>query len=175
MSNRIWKSLALIVLIFNLTVSSVVATDAPKVNKSEKAQPFLLKDQYNNEISFELPRQKVTILAIADKDGAEQLEEWLRPLVEKYGDKVDFQGIAELSGVPGIAKGIVRNVIKKKTAHPIMLDWKGDVSRRYGFQKDTANLFLIDKEGNIVARRFGTVNSIRLMAFSSDIDQLLRQ
>ncbi len=174
MRNRIWKSFVLIVLIFNLTVSGVVATDTPSVIKSEKAQPFLLKDQYNNEVSFEIPREKVTILAIADKNGAKQLEEWLRPLAEKYADKIDFHGIAELSGVPGIAKGIVRNLIKKKTTHPIMLDWKGDVSRSYGFEKDNANLFLIDKQGNIVARRVGAVNSLRLMAFTSDIDQLLR-
>lgn len=174
MRNRIWKSFVLIALIFNLTVSGVVATDTPTVDKLEKAQPFSLKDQYNNEISFQFPREKVTILAIGDKDGAKQLEEWLRPLAEKYADKVDFQGIAELSGVPGIAKGIVRNIIKKKTTHPIMLDWKGDVSRSYGFQKDNANLFLIDKQGNIVARRVGAINNLRLMAFSSDIDQLLR-
>lgn len=174
MRNRFWKSFVLLVLILNLTVSSIVATDTPKASKNEKAAAFSLKDQYNNETKFQFPREKVTILAIADNDGAKQLEEWLRPLAEKYHDKVDIQGIAELSGVPGIAKGIVRNIIKKKTAHPVMLDWSGDVSKSLGFQKDSANLILIDKTGNIVARRSGAVNSLRLMAFSSDIDQLLR-
>lgn len=176
MRNRVWKSFVCLCLILNLAISAAVADapDSTKAAKKEKAQPFSLKDQFDKEMSFEFPREKPCVLAIADKAGSEQLEEWLRPLIEKYGDKVDFQGVAELSGVPGIAKGIVRNIIKKKTTRAIMLDWKGDVARQYNFEKDTANLLLIDKTGNIVARRTGAVNNLRLMAFSSEIDQLLR-
>jgi predicted transcriptional regulator len=84
------------------------------------------------------------------------------------------QGIAELSAVPGIAKGVVRNIIKKKSKHAVMLDWSGDVAKSYNFKKDSANLFLIDKQGNIVSRQTGAADPAKLANFYKEIDTLLK-
>lgn len=138
-----------------------------------KAKEFSLKDQFGKVHDYKFPREKISILAFADKDGSEQLEAWIRPLYEKYGDKIDIHGVAELSAVPSIARGIVRVMIKKKSKHSVMLDWKGEVSKNYSYEKDKANIVLIDAKGNIVAREVGATDAKKLDEFYKKVDKLL--
>lgn len=176
MLNRVCKVLLVFTLIFNFVVFVPAHTpdSAAKPTGKERAAEFSLKDQFGAETSFKFPREKATILTIGDKEGAEQLEAWVRPLAEKYGDKIEMHGIAELSAVPGIAKGIVRNIIKKKSPHAIMLDWSGDVSKSYNFKKDSANVILIDKQGDIISRRTGAATPEQLQELMKEINSLLR-
>ena len=179
MLKRAWESLVLIALILNLCLFSPANTgDLGKSDKKEKAAEFTLKDQFGNELTLKFPRKKIVILAFADRDGAEQLESWIRPIAEKYSIKnsnqFDVQGIAELSSVPGIAKGIVRNLIKKKSDRPIMLDWSGNVSKSYHYEKDKANLFLIDRQGNIIAKEVGAADATKLEKLYKEVDRLLK-
>lgn len=156
-----------IALVFlSLNLNTVFAND--------KAKDFSLKDQFGKVHEYKFPREKVSILAFADKDGSEQLEAWIRPLYEKYGEKVDIHGVAELSAVPSIARGIVRVMIKKKSKQSVMLDWKGEVSKQYSYQKDKANIFLIDADGNIVAKEVGASDAKKLEEFYKEIDKLLK-
>ena len=179
MLNRFGKSFVLIALVFNLSLFG--AANSPRADNlvnNPKAAAFALKDQFGNEFSFKFPREKVTIFAFADKNGSEQLEEWIRPLIERYSakdaDKIEIAGIAELSSVPGIAKGVVRNLIRKKSERPVMLDWNGDVSKSYNYEKDKANLVLVDRQGNIIARETGAANATRLAKFYREIDRVLK-
>lgn len=155
---------ALIFLSSNLNVSFA----------DNKAKDFSLKDQFGKVHDYKFPREKISILAFADKDGSEQLEAWIRPLYEKYGDRVDIHGVAELSAVPSIARGIVRVMIKKNSKQPVMLDWKGDVSKSYAYEKDKANIVLIDGKGNIIAREVGASDAKKLEEFYKKVDKLLK-
>lgn len=179
MLTHLKKSFVLIILIFNLFLHGTASiTGADNSVKNSKATAFSLKDQFGNELSYKFPREKTTILAFADKTGSEQLEAWIQPLVNryssKYADKLDIQGVAELSSVPGIAKGVVRNLIKKKVDRPVMLDWKGDVSKSYSYEKDKVNVLLIDRQGNIVSREIGAADKTKLDSFYKKIDALLK-
>lgn len=142
-------------------------------NNKEKASEFSLKDQFGAVYDYKFPREKVSILAFGDKDGAEQLESWIKPLVEKYDTKLDIQGIAELSAVPSLARGIVRSMIKKKSKFPVMLDWKGDVSKSYKYEKKKANIILIDKDGAIIFKDTDAANAEKLDKLYKEIDKLL--
>ena len=179
MFNRFRKSFALIALIFIFGWSGTTRSLVfGKNSNNPKAAAFTLKDQFGNELSFKFPREKITIFAFADKNGSEQLETWIRPLAEKYSakyaDKLDIQGIAELSSVPGIAKGVVRNIIKKKSERPVMLDWNGEVSKSYSYQKDQANIVLVDRQGNIIARETGAADDDGLAKLYQAIDRELK-
>ena len=180
MFRRFGNIFVLIVLIFNLGLSGTAnPSRSDNLAANPKAAAFALKDQFGNELSFKFPREKITILAFADKNGSEQLEEWIRPLAEKYSgqkyaDKLDIAGIAELSSVPGIAKGVVRNFIKKKSERPVMLDWNGEVSKSYNYEKDKANLILIDRQGNIIEREIGGADAAKLSKIYQTIDRELK-
>lgn len=139
-----------------------------------KAADFSLKDQFGKVYDFKFPKEKVTILAFGDKDGSEQLEAWIRPIYDKYQDKIDIHGIAELSSVPLIARGIVRGIIKKKTTYSVMLDWEGKVSESYKYEKKKANIYLIDRKGTIVVKTIGAADATRLETIYKEIDALLK-
>ena len=141
----------------------------------DKAKDFSLKDQFGNTLEYKFPREKVTILAFGDKDGSDQLEAWIRPLYDKYTDKVDIMGVAELSAVPAIARGIVRAMIKKKSKKAVMLDWEGKVSKDFKYEKKQANIFLIDKNGTIITKQMGLADEAGLKKLYAEIDKLLKQ
>jgi hypothetical protein len=141
---------------------------------SDKAKDFSLKDQFGNNLEYKFPREKISILAFGDKDGSDQLEAWIRPLYDKYTDKVDIMGVAELSAVPAIARGIVRAMIKKKSKKAVMLDWEGKVSKDFNYEKKLANIVLIDKNGNIIAKQVGVADEAKLKKFYAEIDKLLK-
>jgi hypothetical protein len=145
-----------------------------QVFASDKAKDFSLKDQFGNVLEYKFPREKVTVLAFGDKDGSDQLEAWIRPLYDKYTDKVDIMGVAELSAVPAIARGIVRAMIKKKSKKAVMLDWDGKVSKDFKYEKKLANIILIDKSGNIIIKEVGVADEAKLKKIYTEIDKLLK-
>lgn len=169
MTNHRSICVILFLLVLSLCHFPVSADD-----KLLTAAEFTLKDQFGTEFSYKFPRQKISILAFGDQDGAEQLEAWLRPIIEKYEDKIEIQGVAELSAVPGIAKGIVRNAIKKRSKNPIMLDWSGDVSKSYKTKKNVANVYLIDAQGKVIAQESDAADDKKLAALYKKIDDLLK-
>ncbi len=173
--------LSVSMVILNSEINSALAKpmvkkDSKDSNKKakEKAKEFTLKDQFGNDLVYKFPKQKLSILAFGDKDGADQLENWIRPLYEKYTDKIDILGIAELSIVPGIAKGIVRGMIKKKSKQAVGLDWSGAVSKSFSYQKKQANIILIDKEGSIIHKQIGAMTEEKLKQLEDEIDLLLK-
>jgi hypothetical protein len=139
-----------------------------------KASDFALKDQYGKLHEIRFPRDKITILAFGDREGAEQLESWIRPLYERYQDKIDIYGIAVLSAVPAIARGLVRSIIRSKSSYPVMLDWEGNVSQSFGYEKGKANVYLIDKKGFLIAKKTGLASQKDLESLFKEIDKVLR-
>jgi hypothetical protein len=139
---------------------------------SNQASEFQLKDQYNKTFALNFPKDKATVLIFGDREGAKQIESWVRPLVEKYADKIDIQGVAELSAVPEIAQGVVRRIMKNQVKYSVMLDWSGAVSKSYGYQKGKANLFVIDKRGNIVAEVAGAASAAELEKIYREINRV---
>lgn len=160
------KPLILFSLLF-LVLSGVNVGYAQQL-APDQASEFELKDQYNNTFALKFPKDKATVLVFGDREGAKQIENWVRPLEEKYADKIDIQGVAELSAVPGFAQGVVRRIMKNQVRYSVMLDWSGAVSKSYDYQKGKANLFVIDKDGRVIAKAIGA-------ATDSDLKKIINQ
>lgn len=167
-------ALSLVFTGFNIAANPLGDNKKDKKAEKPKAAEFVLKDQFGKELTYKFPKDKVSLLAFADKDGSDQLDAWIRPLYDKYTDKIDILGVAELTAVPGIAKGIVRGMIKKKSPKSVGLDWDGKVSKSYDYQKKQANIILIDKDGNIILKEIGAVDNTKLEKFYKEIDELLK-
>ena len=138
-----------------------------------KASAFQLKDQYDTSYVYKFPRSKVSVLAFGDREGSKQIEGWIHPLYERYGNQVDIHGIAELSVVPTLVRGVVRRIMKREVKHPVMLDWEGSVSRSYGYRSGRANIIVIDRDGRIVLKLIGAARASELNRVYSQIDRLV--
>ena len=101
------------------------------------------------------------------------MENWIKPLYDRYTDRVDIQGVAELAAVPKFARGIARGIIDGMVEQPILLDWTGNVSQQFGAQKQTANVYVISTEGYILAQASGTAQLDKLKALARVVDEAL--
>lgn len=165
--------LASLIVIFSFFLIPHEFNVSAKDPVDSKASDFELKDQYDNSASYRFPKQKVTVLTFGDRKGSEQIEGWVRPLWDRYQTKIDQQGVAVLSSVPFFARGIVRGVFKSKVKYPVLLDWTGKVSRAYSYSGGKANLYVIDRNGQIVMKITGAASTTELHKVFAQIDRML--
>lgn len=143
------------------------------VSDGRKALSFTLEDQFGKNFAIKFPADKVTVLVFGDRSGSGQIEGWVRPLYNKFTDKIYIFGIAELSAVPWAARPLVRGFIKSRSKNSIMLDWSGKISKSYGYRKNKANLFVVSKSGHIVAEKSGAATNAALTDLYREINAIL--
>ena len=120
---------------------------------------FALSDQNSVFRRYSFPKQKVTVMSVADRAGSEQLEPWIRSLYERYGSQIDIDGVADVSMVPKPFQGVVRALFRKHLAHSVMLDWDGSVVKRLEYKAGVANIYVLDRFGTILKRITGPLDA----------------
>lgn len=164
----------LVLLTVNTVLRAEVAVPMSVANASNQAPAFTLRDQHKAAHHYQFPRPKLSVLIFADYAGAAQLENWIRPLYDRYQDAIAIDGVAELSSVPKLIRGMVRSAFRDRLAQPVMLDWSGGVSTDYHYQKGEANLFVIDPNGRILLKVVGAISDAKFKRVQDAIDRQLK-
>jgi hypothetical protein len=78
-----------------LAVSMVSAADVSSGLTQEahvypQATSFTLKDQHGSWRVYGFPQETVRVVFFADSTGSEQLEDWIRPLYDRYQQTIGF-------------------------------------------------------------------------------------
>ncbi len=160
------KTLSSVIFTFLFFVMGIVAAN-------NRAPEFELKDQYGNAEAYRFPTAKVNVLIFGDRKGSGQIEGWVRPLYDHYQDRINIKGIAALSSVPSIARGMVTRIFKSQVKYPVLLDWSGDVTKSYGYESGKANVFVVSQRGEILARLNGAASQAGLEQVQGQINKLL--
>lgn len=153
--------------------SEQTLTPLPSPSPPPQVKNFTLENLQGHQTSFQFPREKVLVLAIADQKGSEDMENWIQPLYDRYGTRVDIEGVAELSAVPAFARGIARGIISGLVKQPILLDWKGEVSQQFNAKKNVTNLYIIHPQGHIITSNSGEATLEKLKEMVKAIDSAL--
>ena len=153
-----------------LLLTTVFTVSGAPTNSVPALASFELRDQYDNPHTISFPATNVTLMTVADRKGSEQIDGWIAPVKERYGDRIAIEGIADVSTVPRLLRSMVRKQFKKDRAYPVMLDWDGPVARSFNYQKDKANFFVIDRQGRITGCFSGATNDVALKALFASID-----
>ena len=140
-----------------------------------EVQEFKLNDQFKKPHDQTFPKNKVSIFALADRKGSKQLEDWIAPFYERYTDQVDICGIANLKGVPGFMKPVLRKLFRKGVDYPVMMDWSGEVCEAFSYQPGVADIFILTKGGVLSYRTSGAVSEEKLTACYVIVDRLLKE
>ena len=135
---------------------------------------FVLTDQFNEEHEVAFPRNRPTILAVADRRGSSQLEGWLEPLAERYEEQVHIDGVADVRGVPRPFRWGVRQLFRQGSPAPILLDWEDTVCSALDYEKGAANLLVLAPEGRIVCRAHGEATDEAMAAVKEAVKALLK-
>lgn len=134
-----------------------------------------LEDQFQTSHSLVFPTSHLTILTCADREGAAQINDWVREVKSGGFDtnRVVIQGVADVRKVPGFLRGMVRRRFAERYAHPVLMDWKGQVTTAVAIKPGVANVFLVDSTGRVVAQHAGPPTAGIAQEFRRSIQSLL--
>jgi len=158
-----------------LVFSALAATDYTRATAGEPdltlATPFELADQYGDSHKFVVPLTNVCILTLADRKGSEQIAPWVKALTKRYGRRLPIFALADVTGVPSPLRPLIRQRFRSKVAYRVMLDWSGSVVRTFDPVKNSANIYLILKDGQIPLRVHGETTAAKLEQIYQRLDR----
>lgn len=149
-----------------------IAGQVPKTPAHAPAS-LELRDQYDAPQRLAFPSTIVVVLTIADKKGSEQIDGWVAALKSRYAGRIELRGLVDVGGVPGFLREKVRKKFQETRTYPVMMDWSGKVCAQFGFQPGLANVLVIARDGNILARVAGPTGDPVLKEVSSAIETAL--
>lgn len=135
---------------------------------------FVLEDQHRNEHQYRFPRERVTVLLLADREGSQGLEDWVRPLYERYELDIDLRGIAELSEAPRIFRGLIRLGFRQVLEYPVLMDWDGAVCEALNYPGEIPRVVVAAPEGEIALKVDGEAGPDRIARVMKTVDELLK-
>lgn len=141
----------------------------------ERLDSFELEDQHGSRRSFSFPRARVCVVMVADQKGSQQLEPWIKALLDRFGSEVDIEGIADLSSVPSALRGAVRREFRKQSERSVLLDWEGSVVRRFGYARHLANVYVLDRGGKVIGYASGVATPGAVRDAADKINHVLQR
>lgn len=164
-----------------LTIPGIIATLVSFMGNTASAAETLthapacieLHDQFNALQKMSFPAGKVTLLTIADKKGSKEISGWVAPVKQHFDTRVDIRGIADMSGVPVLLRGVARKQFRETQHYPVMLDWTGDVVKSFGYTPGKADVLLLDCDGKILYRTGGKADDRSVRELRDAIERAL--
>ena len=139
----------------------------------EKLSDFELTDQNARTRSYRFPKTKVTVMTVADHKGSDQLAPWIERLHNRYENRIDIDGVANVSMIPKPFHNLFREAFRKQLTYSVMLDWEGSLVKQFDHVKGVANVYVIDRRGRIVKRMSGPASDEAMQEVSEEIDRAL--
>lgn len=146
---------AISIIFFGTSVSFAdEKTEAGPPEVGDTAPDFLLQDIDEKEHSLKKLQGKIVFLIMGNRKIREETNKWGEVFQNDYREnsKITAYMIADMRSVPRfIPKGFIKNQLKKNPPPmKLLLDWKGEVHKRYQTEKEKPTLYLISQEGTIV-------------------------
>ena len=150
-------------------------TEPPKVG--DTAPDFVLQDVEEKEYNLKKLRGKIVFLIMGNRKIRKEDDKWAEAFQKDYQENAQVIAfiIADMRSVPGfIPKGFIRGQLKKNPP-PVkfLLDWKGEVHKRYHTEKTKPTLYLISQEGTVVFHEKANFKPEVYNELKQEIDKLL--
>jgi hypothetical protein len=137
------------------------SVQCPNTNQL-KVATLSLPDQFGRERTFSIPQPTLSVLTVADQKGSEEITAWVQSLKRLFGVELPIEGVADVSRVPRLLRPLVRKRFSERLQHPVLLDWEGGVVSQLRCQPNTANVFLLSTNGEVLLTLHGAVDGRKL-------------
>lgn len=154
-----------------LSVGPLAAAPAPR--PPARLSTFTLADQFGTEHHHAFPRARPLLLLVGDRQGSEQVDDWIPVLKKHWGGRADIAGIADVRGAPRFLRERITDAIRRKRPKPVMLDFEGKVVAVLDLVARRANVFVIGLDGTVVAKIAGEVDDARVVGIRDALEPLL--
>jgi hypothetical protein len=139
----------------------------------EELSDFTLTDQNLQLRKYRFPKAKVTAMTVADHKGSDQLAPWIQRLRDLYEERIDIDGVADVSMIPRPFHGVFREAFRREVAYSVMLDWGGSVVKQFAYTKGVANIYVVDRGGRITKHVDGPMTANAMRDLTREIDRAL--
>ena len=157
---------------FTLLLAS--ATAATCVGKPpETVGCIRLSDQYDRPHELCFPGTRPTVLLVADRKSATDVDAWLAPLKERFSGRIEIRGVAQVAGVPSALRPRVRRRFQQDRDHPVLMDWSGETCSQLSYDGGALHLIVLNTNGLVVDRLTGPASGNKLQRAFDRIDSLL--
>lgn len=146
-----------IIIIF-MTLAFADAKELP----SKTVPSIQLKDQFESLHTIRFPSEKPVLLAIADREGAAGMNEWIDKSREELRSTVEYVGVADVRKAPPFLRRTIREKFKGVYKRSILLDWKASVAGPLNARAGIPNIYVVSREGKVLTRESGTYESNKL-------------
>lgn len=133
---------------------------------------FVGKDQFGADFKLATPFAKPLVVTLADQRGATQTDGWVGPLVARFGDRIEFVAVADVSAVPAGMREMIRQKFREKYSRPTLLDWTGETSKRLNAIRRRCNLYIVAPDGRVVAMQSGEADEASIVKIYAVIEAL---
>jgi len=164
-----------ILSLFSVQLVCAAEQDSGASTNLVKVQDFVLSNQYKERVPQSFPRKMISIFALADRKGSDQLEGWITPFYKRYEDRVDICGVANMKGLPKMLRPMLRGIFKKSIEYPVMMDWTGSVCEALNYQAGVADIFVVDPNGAVIHRISGEATEEKMQVCYAVIDRLIKE
>ena len=181
---ELWTTMKqLIAVIISITFLGTFVTSADEKTETkplkvgDTAPDFVLQDVEENEHNLKKLHGKVVFLIMGNRKIRKEDDKWAEAFQKDYQENTQVSAfiIADMRSVPGfIPKGFIRGQLKKNPP-PVtfLLDWKGEVHKRYQTEEKKPTLYLISQKGTIVFHRKTDYKAEIYAELKKEIDELL--
>jgi hypothetical protein len=157
---------ALTVMLLITVTTTLVFARSDFIKTGETAPDFTLKDQFDKEFALKNFTGKIVVVFYTGREKSAHAANFGKMLDDKYNNLKDSNGghikkieivpVGALKGVPRLLRNTVKNFIKNKQTDgkpdptPLLLDWKGFIADKYGYNKSEVNVYIIGRDEKIV-------------------------
>ncbi|MDE0423488.1 MAG: redoxin domain-containing protein [Candidatus Poribacteria bacterium] len=150
-------------------------TAPPKVG--DKAPDFVLQDIEEKEHRLKKLQGKIVFLMMGNRKIRKESNKWAEAFQNDYRENAQVTPylIADMRSVPRfIPKSFIRGQLEKDPPPAkLLLDWKGEVHKRYRTEEEKPTLYLISQEGTIIFHEKADFNPEIYAELKKQIGKLL--
>jgi hypothetical protein len=133
------------------------------------AEALVLEDQFGAEFALEGAHERAFVIVYSDRAGSKLTRPW-REFLDGYADSIEVIGAANLGSAPRIARPYIRKAFDK--APPTLLDWKGALAERFGFEPEVPNIYVFERTGELRGALSGPGSKSELTALRELLERL---
>lgn len=138
-------------LLFLLSLFTWSSADTTLIN-------FELQDQFDSTYTQNSFDGKIIILLGADRKGSRYTDQWGPTLADSLIargqiDGVQLVGLATLTAVPKMMKGMIKGFFPKEKQSWTLMDYDGVFAQAYEFEPDKCNIIVFDEEKNLTIHK----------------------
>lgn len=137
--------------------------------------PFELEDQEGRTHRYPGSSERPTVLVLSGREAVPTNKEWDRWLLARYGAALQIYRILDLSDVPRLFRGYAIERVKEGAeppGTPILLDWEGELLRRFSLRGDSTNILVVRPQGSVSAVVSGAPDAERTRRVAGELERL---